>query len=226
MPGYPQDTSAVGLASPLKGYQAAADPVVRAGTHGLVYYNGLVFDRGDNGKSGIFLARFIDRNNKENGDPIAYLGTSMVATSDGTVFLDKPWMAVDLPRGNAPFCASVGGTATGARGEARRSPAARQQRADRRRRLHLGRPGPAVRAGRRRLRGLHGDHRRGVDAARRDLLKRSMDCGATWSAPMRVSRSADAINQGATHLDRPGGRRRVRGLAAFRHARRPPRPMP
>jgi hypothetical protein len=30
------------------------------------------------------------------------------------------------------------------------------------------------------------------------LLKRSLDCGATWSAPMRVSRSTDAINQGAT----------------------------
>jgi len=114
MPGYPQDTSAAGLASPLKGYQAAADPVVRAGTNGLIYYNGLVFDRGDNGKSGIFLTRFIDRNNKENGDPVAYLGTSMVASSNGTVFLDKPWMAVDLPRANAPLCV-VGGVPTGGR---------------------------------------------------------------------------------------------------------------
>src|SRR5688572_28342129 len=51
LPGYPQDRSPAGLASPLKGYQAAADPVVRAGTNGLIYYNGLVFDRGDNGKS-------------------------------------------------------------------------------------------------------------------------------------------------------------------------------
>ena len=32
IPGYPQDTSAAGTASPIKGYQAAADPVVRAGT--------------------------------------------------------------------------------------------------------------------------------------------------------------------------------------------------
>ena len=51
MPGYPQDTSAAGLASPIKGYQAGADPVVRAGTHGLIYYNGLVFNRGDNGRT-------------------------------------------------------------------------------------------------------------------------------------------------------------------------------
>ena len=29
-------------------------------------------------------------------------------------------------------------------------------------------------------------------------MKRSIDCGATWSAPMRVSRASDPINQGAT----------------------------
>ena len=61
LPGYPQDQSPAGLASPLKAYQAGADAVVRAGTHGLIYYSGLVFDRGENGKSAIFLARFIDK---------------------------------------------------------------------------------------------------------------------------------------------------------------------
>ena len=115
LPGYPQDTSAAGLASPLKGYQAGADPVVRAGTHGLLYYSGLVFDRGEGGKSGIFLARFIDTNNKENGDPVSYLGASMVATSTGAQFLDKPWMAVDIPRGNNPVMCVVGGTPDGAK---------------------------------------------------------------------------------------------------------------
>lgn len=49
LPGYPQDTSPAGLNSPIKGYQAAADPVVRAGTHGLIYYNRLVFNRGEGG---------------------------------------------------------------------------------------------------------------------------------------------------------------------------------
>ena len=48
-------------------------------SNGLFYYSGLVFDRDENGKSGIFVARFIDNNNKEAGDPIAYLGTSLVA---------------------------------------------------------------------------------------------------------------------------------------------------
>lgn len=197
MPGYPQDTSTAGLASPLKGYQAAADPVVRAGTNGLIYYNGLVFDRGEGGKSGIFLTRFIDRNNKENGDPVAFLGTSMVASSNGTVFLDKPWMVVDMPRNNAPFCV-VGGVPTGAR----------VKRAGHRLRGNSGQTGNAgfvwvdpglqyVPAG-----AIYVAYTSitGEDATLRAeiLLKRSLDCGATWSAPMRVSRSTDAINQGAT----------------------------
>src|ERR1700730_16790363 len=36
LPGYPQDQSTP--PSPLHGFQAAADPVVRAGTNGLFYY--------------------------------------------------------------------------------------------------------------------------------------------------------------------------------------------
>src|SRR5512133_723551 len=40
LPGYPQDTSAEGLASPLHGLGAAADPAVRAGTDGLFYLSG------------------------------------------------------------------------------------------------------------------------------------------------------------------------------------------
>ena len=98
VPGYPQDHSPDGLASPLKGYDAAADPTVRAGTNGLFYYSGIVFNRAAQGASAAFVARYIDNNNQENGDPIGYLGTSLVATSAGSAFLDKPWIAVDFVR--------------------------------------------------------------------------------------------------------------------------------
>jgi len=75
LPGYPQDVSAEGMSSPLKGYAAGADPIVRAGTNGLFYYTGLVFDRSvdNSGRSAIFAARYIDTNNQENGDPIRYV---------------------------------------------------------------------------------------------------------------------------------------------------------
>ncbi len=70
LPGYPQDASAEGLASPLHGFGAAADPVVRAGTDGLFYFSGIAFNRGTNvGK--VFVTRFFDWNDKENGDATA-----------------------------------------------------------------------------------------------------------------------------------------------------------
>ena len=111
LPGYPQDTSDAGRATPMYGYQAGADPVVRPGAAGLFYYAGLVFDRtGDPvtgaKKSRIFVSRFIDNNNKEAGDPIQFLGATAVASDSGETgaFLDKPWMAVDIPRPGAATC--------------------------------------------------------------------------------------------------------------------------
>ena len=41
LPGFPLDSSAAGIASPLHGFQAAADPTVRAGTNGLFFTAGL-----------------------------------------------------------------------------------------------------------------------------------------------------------------------------------------
>src|SRR5713226_9938529 len=73
--GYPQLTNST---SPLKGFQAAADPVVRAANNGLFYYVGIVLNRGTNPLGGVFVARFIDRNNTEIGNPIAYLDTKLL----------------------------------------------------------------------------------------------------------------------------------------------------
>jgi parallel beta-helix repeat protein len=97
--GYPQDSSPEGLASPLSNYQAGADPVVRAGTHGLFYLSGIVFDRGDPARSAVFVSRYMDLNNREGGDPIGYIDTTRVAFNNlGDYFIDKPWLAVDIPR--------------------------------------------------------------------------------------------------------------------------------
>ncbi len=104
VPGYPQDTSPSSASSPMKAFQAAADPVVRAGTNGLFYYSSLVFNRGANAPSAIVVSRFIDNNNNEAADPIQFLGTTTVATGANNVFLDKGWMAVDVPRAGALVC--------------------------------------------------------------------------------------------------------------------------
>ncbi|HKW64412.1 MAG TPA: putative Ig domain-containing protein [Candidatus Acidoferrum sp.] len=119
LPGFPLDSSPAGMSSPLHGFQAAADPTVRAGTNGLFYYSGIAFNRGAGGLGTVFVARFIDNDNKENGDathtngtltnlaptdPIQYLGVATIDSGTSGQFLDKPWMATDVPRGTT-MCA-------------------------------------------------------------------------------------------------------------------------
>lgn len=103
-PGCPQSVSACDGAPLLKTYPAAADPVVRAATNGLFYFSGIAFTRDAPKKSVVFVSRFIDNNNEENGDPIKYVNTIPVGTGNGAVFVDKPWLAVDIPRAGAGTC--------------------------------------------------------------------------------------------------------------------------
>jgi hypothetical protein len=104
IPGYPQDQSPAGLASPLKAFGAATDPTVRAGTHGLFYYSGLGFNRGTKAASGVFVSVFQDLNNKGNGDPIAYLRTTMVTTGTlGSSTISPAWPSIfRVPERGAP----------------------------------------------------------------------------------------------------------------------------
>ena len=101
LPGYPQQVPRTG---PLSTFTTAADPVVRAGTNGLFYYSGIAFNR-DTKDGVVFVSRFMDLNNKENGDPtldsdpIRYIDTKVVdSAAPSAPFIDKPWIAVDKPR--------------------------------------------------------------------------------------------------------------------------------
>src|SRR5688500_9095977 len=101
--------------NPIAGFEAAADPTVRAGTHGLFYISGIAFNRaeesegvattrsGGEGKSGAqFVSVYIDDNNSSDPNaPPRYLRTSVVDNGTSGRFLDKPWVIADLPRGLA-----------------------------------------------------------------------------------------------------------------------------
>ena len=182
LPGYPQDVSPEGTASPLKGYSAGADPIVRAGTNGLFYYTGLVFDRSadGNGKSAIFAARFIDNNNREAGDAVRYLGASVIVKSvggAGGVFLDKPWMVVDIPR-DANTCSI---TTTEIDPLTHQSRQVTQQVP----------AGPVYVA--------YTAFTQDATGQRSDIyFTNSPNCGTTWTAPVRVNNATDRVNQGAT----------------------------
>jgi hypothetical protein len=98
LPGSIVDTSLESLSSPIHGYGAAADPVVRAGANGLFFFSGITFNRLQRGLGALFVSRFIDNNNKETGDPIQYLDTKILDLGNSGHFIDKPWLAVDVPR--------------------------------------------------------------------------------------------------------------------------------
>jgi len=102
--GHQLDFSAEGLASPLHGLSAAADPTVRAGTDGLFFYSGIAFDRGDGGIGKVFLARWVDDNNSDGGNPFRYLGTTEVDWGQPNKFLDKTWVATDTSRAWSQTC--------------------------------------------------------------------------------------------------------------------------
>ena len=107
VPGYLQDNSPEGNASPAKGFTTGADPFLKSGAAGTFYYLFIAFNRGSN--QGILaLARFIDHNDREVfidpdkipavGDrrarsPIQYVGTSLMANGSGGRFVDKPSLA-------------------------------------------------------------------------------------------------------------------------------------
>jgi len=86
----------------LAGYDAAADPTVRAHVDGWFLYSGIAFDRADNGDSCIFVSRFQD-----TGSDIVYRDTRKIDTGTSGQFQDKPWTAVDPVHGIAYIVYSV-----------------------------------------------------------------------------------------------------------------------
>ena len=178
VPGFPTDTSAAGLASPLLGLDGAGDPVIRFDRSGNLLVGGIAFNRNfDPGERPLDTVSFVARYQYTPGTPatastttsagspphFTYQGTSIVDRGaigfavPGVVgfagnFTDKPWMEVDL---NSPSASACSGNVYfadtnfhGARGSS-----------------------PVV-------------------------LSRSTDGGATWSSPRTISTGGQ---QGASH---------------------------
>ena len=174
IPGYPQDQSQTGLASPIKGMQAGADATVRQGTNGMFYYSGLGFMRGTY-QSKVFVARYIDDNNNEGGDTIRYIGTAVVDSSTGHHFIDKPSLTVDIPRAGAGTCSIPGTAATST------APAI---------------PVQTFAAGNIYIAYTNFVGQTGSTNTQLEFT-RSTDCGATWAGPHMLSQTL-RTNQGAT----------------------------
>src|SRR5688500_15755788 len=183
VPGYPQDETPEGAASPLKvdgrPHHAATDAVVRAGTNGMFYYSGLAFDRGDGAPSKIFVARYMDVNNLEAGDSISYLDTRIVDQDAGARFLDKNTIATDIPRTGAR-CTSTAPVNGG-------DPVAQD--------IPAGNVYVAYTA-------FTGT---GVNEQSVIMISRSIDCGQTWSAPRALSTGSRLVQNAQIAINPANG---------------------
>jgi hypothetical protein len=140
----------------------------------MFYYAGLAFDRANSASANpintVFVARFNDLNNNENSDTITYLDTHIVAFGNSTQFLDKPSLAVDIPRSGAATCSFVANEpGTGANGG------------------NLAVP-QSFPAGNVYL--AYTDFLQGAKSNATPthlMFTRSTDCGVTWSAPVQLN---------------------------------------
>jgi hypothetical protein len=98
IPGYLQDNSPEGNASPAKGFTTGADPNLRAGLAGFFGYSFIAYNRAT-GAGKLLLARLLDNNNKEAGDPIKYIDTTVWDSGSNGQFLDKPALAISAGKG-------------------------------------------------------------------------------------------------------------------------------
>jgi hypothetical protein len=178
VPGFPTDTSAAGLASPLHGLAAAGDPVIRFDRSGNLLVGGIAFNRVfDPDDRPLDTAAFVARYQFTPGTPatastttsagspphFTYQGTSIVDRGaigfavPGVVgfagnFTDKPWMEVDL---NSPAASPCSGNVY-----------------------------------------LADTNFHGLRGSSPVVFSRSTDGGATWSSPRTISSGGQ---QGASH---------------------------
>jgi hypothetical protein len=111
IPGYPSDTSAEGMASPLHGRQAeAGDPLLAFDSDGRLFAGGIAFNRVNPQNGDVWVASYAATPHS-SGYPKDYLRTVVIDRGVPALagpFMDKPSMEVDRTGGefdgNVYFC--------------------------------------------------------------------------------------------------------------------------
>jgi hypothetical protein len=108
IPGYPSDTSAEGMASPLHGRQhEAGDPLLAFDADGNLFAGGIAFNRVNPQNGDVWVASYANHPHP-SGYPKDYLRTVVVGTGTPAltgIFEDKPALEVD--RTGGPFDGNV-----------------------------------------------------------------------------------------------------------------------
>jgi hypothetical protein len=103
VPGYPQDTSAEGMASPLFGtHTDAGDPIAAFDSDGNLFVGGIAFNRVKPSNGDVYVATY--GTNPVGAYPVDYLRTRVVGKGTpsaviGGIFQDKPMLEVDRTGG-------------------------------------------------------------------------------------------------------------------------------
>ena len=103
VPGYPQDTSAEGMASPLFGtHTDAGDPIAAFDSDGNLFVGGIAFNRVKPSNGDVYVATY--GTNPVGAYPVDYLRTRIVGRGTpseviGGIFQDKPMLEVDRTGG-------------------------------------------------------------------------------------------------------------------------------
>jgi hypothetical protein len=104
VPGYPQDTSAEGMASPLFGtHTDAGDPIAAFDSDGNLFVGGIAFNRVKPSNGDMYVATY-GTNPHASGYPVDYRRTVIVgqgtpSSVQGGIFQDKPMLEVDRTGG-------------------------------------------------------------------------------------------------------------------------------
>jgi hypothetical protein len=102
IPGYPSDTSAEGIASPLHGRQAeAGDPLLAFDADGNLFAGGIAFNRVNPQNGDVWVATYANRPHA-SGYPKDYVRTVVVGRGTPAlngIFEDKPSLEVDRTSG-------------------------------------------------------------------------------------------------------------------------------
>jgi hypothetical protein len=104
VPGYPQDTSAEGMASPLFGrHTEAGDPIAAFDSSGNLFVGGISFNRAGAINGDVYVATY-GAADQPNGYPVDYLRTRVVGQGTPSrnfrgIFQDKPMLEVDRTGG-------------------------------------------------------------------------------------------------------------------------------
>jgi hypothetical protein len=105
VPGYPQDTSAEGMESPLFGQQAfAGDPIAAFDSDGNLFVGGIAFNRVGAINGDVYVATYAAEDQPQ-GYPVDYLRTRVVGVGTPSrnfvgIFQDKPMLEVDRTGGD------------------------------------------------------------------------------------------------------------------------------